>query len=452
MSKCHIVEIHMPQLNLFSSFLLLLEDRKAEKKKKKEKKNRERERLKESTELVTELTSGASKDSDQGKSGKCDGNSETPAKRTRVEKGVASKGEDPKVLDVLGSPVDELALSGTKRSRNKEGTQEASDDIDADSQTLKKHKRKRKRKHNKASKRKLRDAVDEMFAVNSVIPGQELANKDGASPSVQLQHNEPYSTKERNWDNQENTYKGKSVDVSKTFYGALPDKLLQPQHYRHQYRNLKAFKAEPNKRTKFNSDSENEEKVETQNYEQYNFLCSTRYSEFQESNSQESTNTVESPRCIPDQMNDSAVSNKSLYSPSTSLNNNTPNPGINDRLSTLSNTEMDNSKGELHENSRVENIVHADQEKEIPIDLNVHNINNNSFKTHNGCSEAINEVTAPSPLIQSTLPNGVTVYSRRRRNYPKSEMFTKEDQLNTVATNKSFIFKVRPLLNNFVHV
>ena len=405
--------------------------------------------MKESTELVTEISRGASKDSDQGKSGKCDGNSsvdtsQTPAKRTRVEKRVTSKGEDPKVLDGSGSFVDELALSGSKRSRDKEGIQEASDDIDADSQTFKKHKRKRKRKHNKASKRKLRDDVDEMFAVNSVTPGQELASKDDPSPSVQLQHNEPYSSKERNWDNRENTYKGKSVDVSKTFYGALPDKLLQPQHYRHQYRNLKAFKAEPNKRTKFNSDSENEEKVETQNYEQYNFLCSTRYSEFQESNSQESTNTIESPRCIPDQMNDSAVSNKSLYSPSTSLNNNTPNPGINDRLSTLSNTEIDNSKGELHESSRVENIVHADQEKEIPINHNVYNINNNSFKMHNGCSEAINEVTAPSPLIQSTLPNGVTVYSRRRRNYPKSEMFTKEDQLNTVATNKSFIFKVRP--------
>ena len=68
-------------------------------------------------------------------------------------------------------------------------------------------------------------------------------------------------------------YKGRDIGKDELFFGAIPDKLVSPQNYRHGYRNLNVYAPDPNKHTKFESDEEIGSK---ENTEQYNFLSSTR--------------------------------------------------------------------------------------------------------------------------------------------------------------------------------
>ena len=359
---------------------------------------------------------------------------EAPLKRARLEDNEmqhTSSRDVTKVFDGSHASISGFVASSSI-CRAGSSTYEENKDSNTGTDTGKKHKKKRKRKHRK---HKHKDMSVEKFAMT---PVQESAST-GFVP--QVQSNETVARTESDWHKQENIYKGNPVDVSKTFYGALPDKLLQPKYYRHEYHNLREYSAVPNKHTKFTSDSENEEKEETQNYEQYNFLCSTRYSEFQESNSQESVNNISaSPGVLSDQMNNSTLAYRSVSTPNA--NNSMPNKTDNSAMK--SDNELDNTNREIHTNSEIRNETVL--EKEMPDQFNHNNSNCGLFRLHNGYSETNSENTggtpAPSTLVQSKLPNGVTVYSRQRRSYPKTELFSKEEQLNTVATNRSFIYKV----------
>ena len=303
---------------------------------------------------------------------------------------------------------------------------------------VKKQKKKRIRKHRK---RKNKSPSLEGFDAVGMTPVQESSNRVDTSPAFQNIAKETVKTKETQWDKQVNKYQGNPVDVNATYFGSLPDKLLQPKYYRHQYRNLRQYNVEPNKHIKYPSDPETEDKEEQQHYDQYNFLCSTRYSEFQESNSQESGNNA-SPDVVSDNINNSNVICQSSSTPNNSRNteDKTGNSSV------RSDIETSKINGDLSYEHETKTFANKKQSKDMYANQN----KSNSYTTvsQNGYSEYIKDNTssvnraAPTSLVQSKLPNGVTVFSRQRRSVPKAEMFSKEEQLNTVVTNRSFIYQV----------
>ena len=311
-----------------------------------------------------------------------------------------------------------------------------------------KHKKKRIRKHRKHKSK--RPISGELKDPNSSLI-QRLQN---IADSRQVDESQPSGSvsNQTGWDQNVPRYTGNPVNQGQPFYGALPDKLLQPKYYRHQYHNLRKYTAEPNTHTKFQSDSENEEKEETHNLEQYNFLCSTRYSEFQDAEFQQ-PNTPQMPGNLftspgAQQNNFNANFNDSIPDFQSSS---TPNTSENtkekaDNMATNNNSALDTDKvnGDLGNETGQENRSRNDRFGAT----NMNNSNANSFNSFNGYNgyaegtDITGQGATPTSLVQSVLPNGVTVFSRQRRRTPRAESFTKEQQLNDVATNRSFIVQV----------
>ena len=311
-----------------------------------------------------------------------------------------------------------------------------------------KHKRNRIRKHRKHKSKKSAPEP-------SADPVQLFLSNAYTSQTAESQASESMAVNHTGWDQNVKKYTGNPVNQGQAFYGALPDKLLQPKYYRHQYHNLRKYTAEPNTHTKFHSDSENEEKEENHNLEQYNFLCSTRYSEFQEAEAQQ-PNTPQMPDNLftsPDVLhnnfnanfNDSTPDFQSSSTPYTSENTREKT----DDKSVKNDSALDLDKVNNDLSNEIEQESVSRNDRFSAGNLNNSNTNpHNSFTGYNGYAEGRNNtgtVATPAALVQSVLPNGVTVFSRQRRRTPKAEMFTKEQQLNDVATNRSFIVQVWPV-------
>ena len=360
--------------------------------------------------------------------------------------------------------------AGTSKDKGCESERKienVADDSDKESHGHK-HKKKRIRKHRKHKSK--RSISGELRDPNSSLI-QRLQNiADSQITESQASEN---ASNQTSWDPNVPRYTGNPVNPGQPFYGALPDKLLQPKYYRHQYHNLRKYVAEPNTHTKFNSDSENEEKQETHNLEQYNFLCSTRYSEFPEAEVQQ-PNT---PQLPPNMFTSPGVPNNSSTTPGAPNNNftsppyNNFNANFNDSIpdfqsastpNTSENTKdkaenqvannnsaLDPEKvnGDLGHGTGRENLFRIDRFGNTNAN-NSHSKSHSSFSGYNGYAEGTanpGQRATPTSLVQSALPNGVTVFTRQRRGTPKANTtptLTKEQQLNDVATNRSFIVQV----------
>lgn len=222
----------------------------------------------------------------------------------------------------------------------------------------------------------------------------------------------------------ENVYIGKEVKEKEIFYGHLPDKLEPPKYYRHGYRNKNIYEAQPNNHKKFDSDSD----IEEGSMEQYNFLSRLR--------------TIE-----PDVVVSTDVE--------MSVNSQAENSFLQNQSVNENNSHYENSVNNTSSDSRnVSAVTYNGEHEESPLSSNslpsvstspAHNLYppNQITRTTNGV-QAVSQAS-PTLLCRTTLSNGASVFSRCRSS-PRQQMsfeMSKEDQLNTISTNKSTIFLVK---------
>jgi len=202
--------------------------------------------------------------------------------------------------------------------------------------------------------------------------------------------------------NPQKVYEPKEVQKGDVYYGSLPDKLENPKNYRKR----QTYVSQPNKHKTFDSDSESEEGTMAQ----FSFLCKPRDQEsFAES---------------PEVMDISQVSYEGKGQNLISIQNDAPhNP----------------------------EYVKASSKAGYGIKDSTFNVRKeqDSFKTppavgylDNPKSDAsFGSPSGPTIMKKVVLANGVSLF-KRVRTPNKIRELTKEEQLNTVATNKSTIFEV----------
>ncbi|XP_052791236.1 uncharacterized protein LOC128225205 isoform X2 [Mya arenaria] len=212
-------------------------------------------------------------------------------------------------------------------------------------------------------------------------------------------------------------YVGNEVKKEDLFYGKLPDKLENPKNYRKGYRNLKQYNALPNVHKTFDSDSE----VEEENMEQYNFLSKANSGDAIKT-ADEQANWVE----------------KNVISSFVTPNNNSNNTQ-NDSVHNISaNTEP------WHYTNMNSRALY-DSVKKTPDQPE----NDNFTSQLTSPPESSISPAGPTILTKVTLTSGASVFKRVRtpvRSKPVSKVWemSKDEQINTIATNHSTIFQNSP--------
>lgn len=268
------------------------------------------------------------------------------------------------------------------------------------SETGEKHKSKRHRKRKRKSKVAL--------SLSSVFSAGAGNDNDGMWKEYLNAHN----------------YKGRDIGKEERFAGSLPDKLEPPKYYRHGYRNQKTYGVQASVHKKFSSDSEPEVSEST---EQYNFL----------SKQKENNDIDDFVKCYKDQTQNNyldvdVTGDYKQQNAFTSCNEE-------NHLDTLEYNE------ELPQNESYTATPYRNGNHESSFSTHT---GDDSFPYNSDTSGNYSDVnTAPLSLERKTLSSGVAVFVRPRRSTGCREL-SKQEQLNTTATNVSRIY-VNPPVQNF---
>ena len=227
------------------------------------------------------------------------------------------------------------------------------------------------------------------------------------------------------------SYVGKQVLENDTFFGQLPDRLEPPQYYRQGYRNKNTYTALPNNHTTFDSDNE----VEEGSLEQYNFLSRPK--------TENVSITIDSDMEIS--VDNGTENSQAIVSENRQTGDQTSN--VNNSNSSLGNS------GNVNNSSIVTN-AYTEPENKPKSMRNSDSVryskcpfyyppNHDSVKVER-LSPSPSPAASPTLLTRKTLSNGVSVFSRTRSS-PRQPVITelsKQEQLNTVASNVSTIYVV----------
>ena len=240
-----------------------------------------------------------------------------------------------------------------------------------------------------------------------------------------------------------NIYKGREIGKDELFFGSIPDKLVTPKHYRHEYRNLNVYKPEPSKHTKFDSDEDVDSKKNT---EQYNFLSSTRLLEEREAYKDACEYKTDDSNALSlnsnMQPNENQVHLSDKKQIEKNVNQNDTSFEGEKESEYICKTEQKVSDSVKKIDTEVCNGYHSDT-------INSNGYSDFPFKYPNSEPKSVRKVMNPTPvqLTRKTLSSGASVFVRQRPGRKQQQLthqfeMSKEDQLNSVNTNISTIFVV----------